>query len=348
MRDDFSSSVKNALAARAGYRCSYPGCTKVTHGPSIESESAISNTGMACHIAAASGGPGARRYDPNMSNEQRSSFENGIWMCYLHGKLIDTDEVTYSIDVLKQWKQIAERKAQIRQAHGEKYAILPEMLREIGLPDKSIDLTGVGEENVIIGDLLKNANVQELWGDAISHAIRDLSIELVRNAFQHGEATQFKVIIAKNSIHLYDNGRDFSVWDLYNNTNGSGGTIAAQHAVDCLKHRLLIVADRSNNQNHTLFTLVDDPIDVLDLTACSVDIDWNQLKRGALTYQVHDFCRSKCVILPRYFTISDSAILQKAIPIDDGRSVVFVLSETSPLAQEILEQYFPGCLTIRL
>ena len=348
MRDDFSSAIKKALAERAGHRCSYPDCEKVTHGPSDESESSTSNTGMACHISAASGGPGARRYDQKMSNEQRTSVDNGIWMCYLHGKLIDTDEKYYSIEVLKQWRQVAEKKAKFRQAHGDKYAILPEMLRDIGLPDESISINGVGNENFIIGKLLKNARVEELWGGDISHAIRDLSIEFVRNAFNHGGATQFRMTIDENSIHLYDDGGDYSIWDLSNCENGSGGTIAARHAVDCLKDRLLIVADRSGGQNHTLFTLVDDPCDIPDLTECFVDLNRTELKRGQATYQVHDFCRSKCVILPAYFTISDSAILKQTIPIDDGRPVVFVLSETSPRAQEVLEEHFPGCLTIRL
>ena len=47
---------------------------------------------MACHIAAAAGGPGARRYVKEMSADERASVENGIWMCYTHGKVIDTDE----------------------------------------------------------------------------------------------------------------------------------------------------------------------------------------------------------------------------------------------------------------
>ena len=40
----------------------------------------------------AADGPGARRVVPTMTPEQLASYENGIWMCYRHGKLIDTDE----------------------------------------------------------------------------------------------------------------------------------------------------------------------------------------------------------------------------------------------------------------
>lgn len=50
MRDDFDKKTKDSLAAKAGYRCSYPGYTNATHGHSDESIKAVSNTGMACHI----------------------------------------------------------------------------------------------------------------------------------------------------------------------------------------------------------------------------------------------------------------------------------------------------------
>lgn len=88
-RDDFMPDTKEKLAARAGYRCSFPGCRVLTIGPSSEGPDATSSVGMACHISAASAGPGARRYRPDMSPEDRRSISNGIWMCYTHGKLID-------------------------------------------------------------------------------------------------------------------------------------------------------------------------------------------------------------------------------------------------------------------
>ncbi|MCP3994841.1 MAG: hypothetical protein GY722_07230, partial [bacterium] len=97
-RDDFSARTKRDLAARAGYACSFPGCAQPTSGPSAESESASVNVGEACHIAAAASGPGARRYDPSMSRAERSSIDNGIWMCRTHAKLIDSDEATYTVE----------------------------------------------------------------------------------------------------------------------------------------------------------------------------------------------------------------------------------------------------------
>ena len=91
-RADFTVPVSRGLAERAGFICSFPKCNAPTIGPSAESSIASAKTGMACHIYAASDGPAARRIRPEMTIAELSAIENGIWMCYRHGKLIDADE----------------------------------------------------------------------------------------------------------------------------------------------------------------------------------------------------------------------------------------------------------------
>ena len=110
MRDDFSSSTKDLLFKRVCGICSNPNCRKLTCGPSKENNNtAVSNIGVAAHICAASaGGP---RYDENMTEEERKSFHNGIWLCQNCAHLIDTDVKTYTVDTLKEWKRIAEENA---------------------------------------------------------------------------------------------------------------------------------------------------------------------------------------------------------------------------------------------
>lgn len=108
-RDDFSTDTTRRLAHRAGHHCAFQPCGAHTAGPSEEGPEAISNVGVACHIAAAS--PGGRRYDPSMTSEQRCSIENGIWMCQTHAKQIDDDEVTFRVEVLKRWKNEGEARA---------------------------------------------------------------------------------------------------------------------------------------------------------------------------------------------------------------------------------------------
>jgi len=53
---DFPSNVIEALANRAGHRCSFPGCSMDTSGPSAEGPMKFSRTGDAAHIVAASSG----------------------------------------------------------------------------------------------------------------------------------------------------------------------------------------------------------------------------------------------------------------------------------------------------
>jgi hypothetical protein len=61
---------------------------------------------VAAHItAAAKGGP---RYDEVLSRQERSSAENGIWLCAKCAKLIDSDLLRYTAPFLHSWKNDAE------------------------------------------------------------------------------------------------------------------------------------------------------------------------------------------------------------------------------------------------
>ncbi len=113
-RDEFTAKTKRDLAARAGYLCSFPECDHSTSGPGAESPHSTVNIGEACHIRAAASGPGARRYDPSMTSGERRAIDNGIWMCRTHAKLIDSDEATYTVELLLRWK----RQAAARAGHG--------------------------------------------------------------------------------------------------------------------------------------------------------------------------------------------------------------------------------------
>lgn len=107
-RDDFSQATKEVLANRVGRKCSNPECRKLTCGANSDSKK-FTNIGVAAHIcAAAKGGP---RYDERMTSEERSSLENGIWLCQTCATLIDKDIDFYTKDVLLQWKKIAEEMA---------------------------------------------------------------------------------------------------------------------------------------------------------------------------------------------------------------------------------------------
>lgn len=106
-RDEFSRAVVERLAKRAGMRCSNSDCRAPTSGPSSDSPSGVTITGVAAHICAAS--PGGARYDSDMTPEQRCDITNGIWLCQTHAKLIDDDELSFPASLLREWKVVAEQ-----------------------------------------------------------------------------------------------------------------------------------------------------------------------------------------------------------------------------------------------
>lgn len=104
-RDDFTKKTIDRMAKRVGYRCSNPHCRKLTCG-AAEATDAYVNIGVAAHICAAA--PGGKRYDPCMTEKERKSIRNGIWLCQSCAKLVDSDELRYTEEVLHKWKHDAE------------------------------------------------------------------------------------------------------------------------------------------------------------------------------------------------------------------------------------------------
>jgi tetratricopeptide (TPR) repeat protein len=65
--------------------------------------------GVAAHITAAA--PGGPRFDPNLSQAQRSGIGNAIWCCQSCGKLVDSDDPRFTKDMLLAWRGTAEERA---------------------------------------------------------------------------------------------------------------------------------------------------------------------------------------------------------------------------------------------
>lgn len=106
MRDDFTSPIKTKIAKRAGYLCSNPYCRRLTVG-AARGHDGSQNIGVIAHITAAS--PGGARYDASLTPEQRGGADNGLLLCQAHAHLVDHDEKTFTVEVLRKWKLDAER-----------------------------------------------------------------------------------------------------------------------------------------------------------------------------------------------------------------------------------------------
>jgi hypothetical protein len=106
MREEFTKKVKDTLAKRVNFLCSNPKCRRLTVGPN-NNESKSTLVGVAAHIYAASlNGP---RYNNELSNLERSSINNGIWLCCNCSVMIDKDEAYFTTELIKGWKEETEK-----------------------------------------------------------------------------------------------------------------------------------------------------------------------------------------------------------------------------------------------
>src|SRR6185503_3367279 len=108
VRDEFLDKVLKELANRAGNRCSNPECQRPTSGPTSGADGFV-NIGVGAHITAAA--PKGPRYDPTLSQEERSGSGNGIWLCQACSVIIDRDLTKYTKEFLLGWKSNAEFRA---------------------------------------------------------------------------------------------------------------------------------------------------------------------------------------------------------------------------------------------
>ena len=98
------ATIKRLFAASCN-KCAYPNCEL----PIVEKSGTV--TGIICHIKARSrGGP---RYDRNQTEAECHSFDNLILMCGRHSKLIDSEPGKFTVELLKEIKELHERNGNI-------------------------------------------------------------------------------------------------------------------------------------------------------------------------------------------------------------------------------------------
>jgi energy-coupling factor transporter ATP-binding protein EcfA2 len=108
MRYEFPEPIKRKIAARAGYRCSFPKCNRATIGPGHGFDQ-VQSIGKAAHIQSASvNGP---RGQADLTPEQIVSVSNGIWLCSIHADLVDANRGTnFPATTLMSFRDLHERR----------------------------------------------------------------------------------------------------------------------------------------------------------------------------------------------------------------------------------------------
>ena len=96
-----TADVLRELYMKSGNQCAFPGC----HNAMIDDNGNF--IGQICHIEAAEAG--GERFNPNMTNEERRSFDNLMLMCYEH-HVVTNDVTKYQVSELKRMKREHENK----------------------------------------------------------------------------------------------------------------------------------------------------------------------------------------------------------------------------------------------
>lgn len=106
-----STSTKLTLAHRSGDRCAFPDCPRKLTVDSPSGGEPVS-TGQAAHIRGEN--PGAARYDASMTDEERDSYHNLIYLCSDHHAQIDKQNADFTVECLLAMK--ARHEAKVHEA----------------------------------------------------------------------------------------------------------------------------------------------------------------------------------------------------------------------------------------
>jgi hypothetical protein len=214
--DAFPEPVVRALELATGTRCSAPFCRKGTTG--VGSGGKVVRIGVAAHITARSKrGP---RYDASFLSEERSSGSNGIWMCQDHARLIDVDDPRYPVELLREWKRIAEQRPLAdAQGHGEFLYDLVSFSRHIAISDPT-DLPK------LISEWSQDIGVEHTWGTRHAQAIEALVVETLLNASQHSSPPATSALLNSHGreLSVEYRGLRFGVDELQQVDNPGGGS----------------------------------------------------------------------------------------------------------------------------
>src|SRR5659263_236261 len=86
-RDRVPPAQEKVVVARSGNACAYPKCGLLLTIEAEADDDRPKATGKVAHIAAAS--PGGPRYDATMTETQRGSADNLIYLCGPHHDAVD-------------------------------------------------------------------------------------------------------------------------------------------------------------------------------------------------------------------------------------------------------------------
>ena len=100
-RRNYTRADRALLWAHSSGLCSFPGCPVICVQPANDNDPSAT-IGQIAHIEASSdSGP---RPNPSLSHQERDLYQNLILLCPTHHALVDAQDSTYTVAMLRSWK----------------------------------------------------------------------------------------------------------------------------------------------------------------------------------------------------------------------------------------------------
>lgn len=140
MKRSYKDSTIKKLFGLSGNICAYSGCNHEL----ITSDNII--LADICHIEG--GEQGSPRYNPELTLDQLNDYDNLILMCKIHHKIIDSDEIKYTVTELKNIKNNHENKT-------KPFEITPSQMQIIYQEFVAANqvIINKGEGNVVVSEI---------------------------------------------------------------------------------------------------------------------------------------------------------------------------------------------------
>lgn len=132
---NYSDKTLKQLFGLAGNQCAFLDCTQ----ENITERIII---GIICHIEGLK--PDSARHNPTLTETESNDYPNLIVLCPTHHRIIDTDETTYAVKVLKKMKKDHEDKFRDNQ-----FEVTDELIEKLHKFQEQVNIyTGSGNQNI--------------------------------------------------------------------------------------------------------------------------------------------------------------------------------------------------------
>jgi hypothetical protein len=251
--------------------------------------------------------------------------------------------VTYSTAMLKQWRAIAEQKAQFRQRYGDGRLYIFPHEHHLGLAPELLTLDA-SFTNDAVGQVMRLCCVREIWGGPLNEALRNFLIEYARNAFQHGNAQRVSVRFTDRSIVVLDDGIHYDLRSLAREGDGRGGGLAYRRLLTQLPIGATATRISASGTTELTIPLARDLTELERNNPCAIVVTHKDLRYGRVDFDRVSACDVIYLIAPEYFTSSDTErskpVIARVMTLKPN--VVLILPQASADVVHHFQTLFPG------